>query len=397
MDISEILNLVNAERIYQHILKLEGTRHPIDTPEKLNEAADYIHSQFEEYGLAVNDQEFKVEGFDATFRNVEGLISEGDGPELLIVGHYDTVADCPGADDNASAVAIMLEAARVLSQAKIVHDVRFVSFTLEEMNPANVLRLRMTAQDLGLMDARNRYTSVHAQKLMKQLLELQRKSYSDGKNPSEALAEARSQLESQMSESEAKYAREMEEMLKGITLVSWPGKSFDMGSAFWVDEAVRAKRQVLGVICYDTVGYTSEKQHSQTFPKGIDPNVFQTYNVKDATVGNFLAVIGDVNSGKLIQSFCGQCKLDLVGLPFACLQVPLQYEAIAQVMFDLLRSDHAPFWRAGIPAIFLTDTGDFRYPYYHTQADTIDKLDFDFITKVCKATVATAIHLTHKA
>jgi len=46
-----------------------------------------------------------------------------------------------------------------------------------------------------------------------------------------------------------------------------------------------------------------------------------------------------------------------------------------------------------MPALFMTDTADFRYSYYHTEADTIDKLDFSFITKVCKATVTTVMHL----
>ena len=65
-------------------------------------------------------------------------------------------------------------------------------------------------------------------------------------------------------------------------------------------------------------------------------------------------------------------------------------------MGDLLRSDHAPFWRQGIPALFITDTADFRYAYYHTPADTIDKLDFSLMTKICKATIATALNLTSR-
>ena len=58
---------------------------------------------------------------------------------------------------------------------------------------------------------------------------------------------------------------------------------------------------------------------------------------------------------------------------------------------DLLRSDHAPSWQNGIPGLFLTDMGDFRHPYYHTPADTIEKPNSDFLTRICKATIATAI------
>jgi len=62
-------------------------------------------------------------------------------------------------------------------------------------------------------------------------------------------------------------------------------------------------------------------------------------------------------------------------------------------MGDPLRADHAPFWRAGIPALFSTDSGEFRTKYYHRPSDTIDTLDFEFITKICQATIATTIEL----
>jgi len=177
-------------------------------------------------------------------------------------------------------------------------------------------------------------------------------------------------------------------------VTSWLGKTSMMGSGFWVEKAVRANKEVLGVLNLETIGYTSEKKNSQTLPEGMDPAMFQTYRVSDVTIGNFLAVIGDANSEKLAQSFCNQCKLDSVDLPYACLQVPLRFEDIAQSgLFDLLRSDHAPFWREGMPGLMLTDTANFRYPFYHTQADTIDKLDFSFMTKICKATIATAIEM----
>jgi hypothetical protein len=391
---ANIVEGVDGERLYQHVLKLEGTKHPIDTPKRLNEAADYILSEFKQYGLAVSEQKFKVPEFDDTFRNIEGKIKGGDGPELLVVSHYDTVEDCPGANDNASAVAVMLETAQVLAKQEGIRNVRFISFTLEELNPAHVLKARATAQSLGLRDEHNRYTSLQVNTVMKKLTQLQRKYWTMGRSPAEAIAEARAEIETQMSEAEIKYAKKMEAMHEGITATSWPGKTGTIGSSFWVEEALRANKKVLGVLCLETIGYTSDKEHSQTFPLGVKPEMFQTSKVTDATVGNFLAVISDANSGKLIKSFSAQSEVGSVDLPCACLQVPLQYEQIAMGMGDLLRSDHAPFWRQGIPALFLTDTADFRYAYYHTQADTIDKLDFAFMTKICKTTVATAINLT---
>jgi len=389
LDIAGILSQVDGERLYKHVLRLEGTRHPIDTPEKLNEAADYILSEFKQYGLAAKEQTFQVEGFPSTFRNIEATIGKGSEPELLIVSHYDTVENCPGADDNASAVAVMLETARVLAGAENAGNTSFVSFTLEELNPSYLLKARQIAQRLGLKDSQNRYTSMRTHETMKKLLELQRKHWRTGKTSSEAFAEARIQMQTQMTDTEVKYVQELEELYKGIK--SWMGATATVGSASWVEEAIRTKRKLMGVLCFDTIGYTSEKEHSQTIPADISPEIFQTQNVQNATTGNFLAVFGDANSDKLIQTFRTQSGLDSVNLPCACLQVPLSYQQIEEVMRDLLRSDHAPFWQREIPGLLLTDTADLRNPYYHTPADTIEKLNFDFITRICKATIATAI------
>ena len=49
---------------------------------------------------------------------------------------------------------------------------------------------------------------------------------------------------------------------------------------------------------------------------------------------------------------------------------------------DLLRSDHAPFWFKGIPAIMITDTALYRYPHYHRPTDTPEKLDYDGLARV---------------
>jgi hypothetical protein len=45
-------------------------------------------------------------------------------------------------------------------------------------------------------------------------------------------------------------------------------------------------------------------------------------------------------------------------------------------------SDHRSFWQEGYPAIMITDTAVFRYPYYHTALDRADKVDFEKMARV---------------
>jgi Zn-dependent M28 family amino/carboxypeptidase len=57
----------------------------------------------------------------------------------------------------------------------------------------------------------------------------------------------------------------------------------------------------------------------------------------------------------------------------------------------LHRSDHAPFWKAGIPSIMWTDTSEFRNPHYHGATDTPDTLNYDFLTQVTQAVTAAVL------
>jgi aminopeptidase-like protein len=181
---------------------------------------------------------------------------------------------------------------------------------------------------------------------------------------------------------------------KGITATNWPGKTGLIGSNAWVEMAISEGRTILGVICMDTIGYASNEKYSQIFPKEMDADMFDLHKVnEEIQIGNFITAIGDKNSELLTQSFCKQCKRDSIDLPYACLQEDFDYDQCAHFMRELLRSDHAPFWRENIPGMFLTDTGNFRYNYYHTSADTIDKMDFDFFTKVTKAVLGTIVDI----
>jgi len=95
-------------------------------------AADFVTRSFEAAGYTVTFQPYEVKG--RTYRNI---IAERRGTEepdrILIIGaHYDTVEGTPGADDNASGVAVLLELARLHAETRFRKTVRFVAFTLEE-------------------------------------------------------------------------------------------------------------------------------------------------------------------------------------------------------------------------------------------------------------------------
>ena len=62
-------------------------------------------------------------------------------------------------------------------------------------------------------------------------------------------------------------------------------------------------------------------------------------------------------------------------------------ERIGQLSHHLLRSDHAPFWRAGLPALMWTDTAEFRNPNYHRPTDTPETLDYEFMAEVARLLV----------
>jgi hypothetical protein len=382
---------VESERLFQHVRALEGPRDPSSHSENLQAAANYILSSFRQTGLTAGVQEFSLAGGPGTFQNVEGALP-GVDPELLVVAHYDTVADSPGADDNASAVAVMLEAARVLQKVGSF-NLRFIGFTLEENDPFLEAKVHALAHSLGLMDLEHRYLRWHTHKLMKQLSSLAKARRLQTSDFGEALALAHQQLRPEMDESENRLAQEVALLYRGISSTSWPGILSAIGSARWLEQAIKGNRSIRGVICLDTVGYCSQQANSQHHPPGFDPSVFPHHGISDFTRGNFLAAAGDVQSAFLSEAFHQQSAQPAVDLPHISLQLPLTFSQFAATMPDLLRSDHAPFWRAGIPGLFLTDSAEFRYPYYHTPADTIDKLDFDFLTEVCQAVIATAIAL----
>lgn len=99
---------------------------------ELNDSAGYIETTLAELGYDVAKQEYKVE--NKILKNIEAeLVGTSKPEEIIIVGaHYDSVIGSPGANDNASGVAAVLEIARLLSKEKLPRTLRMVAFVNEE-------------------------------------------------------------------------------------------------------------------------------------------------------------------------------------------------------------------------------------------------------------------------
>jgi len=98
----------------------------------LNQAADFIKAEFEKLSGEVREQTFKADG--RPYRNIILAMGPEDAPRLVVGAHYDVCGDQPGADDNASAVAGLLETARLLHahHPKLRYRVELVAYPNEE-------------------------------------------------------------------------------------------------------------------------------------------------------------------------------------------------------------------------------------------------------------------------
>jgi len=130
--IRQSLQNISIEGLRGHIQALEGIRHPVVAPEALERAADYIYEALQSLDYELSEHRFHDGGGE--FRNILAtrLGSRYPNKRAIVLAHYDTVADSPGANDNASGVAGVLELARVLKSLQFERTVQFTCVSLEE-------------------------------------------------------------------------------------------------------------------------------------------------------------------------------------------------------------------------------------------------------------------------
>jgi Zn-dependent M28 family amino/carboxypeptidase len=245
----------------------------------LEQAAQYISTQLTASGHTPRRQTFELAKLPLS--NVETVLQgTTHGAEIVVVGaHYDTVVGCPGANDNATGVAAVLELAQRFSGRRQPRTIRFVAFVNEE--PPF-------------------FQTAH------------------------------------------------------------------MGSAVYANALRSDDERVVGMLSLETMGYYSEERGSQRYPVPM-ATVYPD-------VGNFIGFVANVASARLLWRARRAFKRRT--------SFPLQSATVPAAIPGVGWSDHWAFWQAGYPAMMVTDTAPYRYPWYHTADDTPEKVDYDRLAHV---------------
>lgn len=124
-------NPARLERDVRALTGLEGFR-CFERPDDLDRAAEWAKAKLMASGLLVEEESFGVG--DLSFRNLVAHYGADEGPVLVIGAHYDVCGEQPGADDNASGVAGLIELARMLgrNQPEVAHRIELALWPLEE-------------------------------------------------------------------------------------------------------------------------------------------------------------------------------------------------------------------------------------------------------------------------
>ncbi|GAG99728.1 unnamed protein product, partial [marine sediment metagenome] len=144
--------------------------------------------------------------------------------------------------------------------------------------------------------------------------------------------------------------------------------SGDMGSRIYARDAKKRAEDIKAMISLETIGYYSEQRNSQSYPP------FYSFFYPDKA--NFIAVVGNFKSRRLVKRIKDAFRRNSA----FNIESVVAPEIVPGVNF----SDHDSFWRYGYQACMITDTAFYRYPYYHTQEDTYEKIVYDKFAEVAK-------------
>ena len=151
------------------------------------------------------------------------------------------------------------------------------------------------------------------------------------------------------------------------------------------------------VVVFETMACTRTERGSQQLPPGIGlllPRQVAAIRRRHYR-GDFTALIHNRPARAAVRALDRELRARAGDHAALVVQNPTELALIGGVLRlvpairHFARSDHVPFWKAGIPAVQLTDTANFRYPHYHQRTDTADQLDLRRLADIVDATAAT--------
>lgn len=143
-------------------------------------------------------------------------------------------------------------------------------------------------------------------------------------------------------------------------------QSRQMGSLVYAKHCRDRGERIVAMLSLETIGYYSDEKGSQHYPF--------PFGLFYPSTGNFIAFVGNTSSARLV--------CDVVASFRRHTKYPSEGGALPGFIPGIGFSDQWAFWQEGYPAVMVTDTALFRYPYYHTPGDTPDKVRYDPLARV---------------
>ncbi len=182
---------------------------------------------------------------------------------------------------------------------------------------------------------------------------------------------------------------------RSLVVACWDQEEAGLvGSSRWAAQARSAQTEIALAVSFDAIGFTDPRPGAQRLPAGFElvfPAAAASVQARGSRA-DFIAVLANDSARGALEVFEQRAHdQDLAALG---LRVS-PWVTLTPLGFDLRRSDHAPFWDRGWPALLITDTAEFRSGAYHCRerADDLTTLDLAFATNVTRAAAALAVHM----
>lgn len=159
------------------------------------------------------------------------------------------------------------------------------------------------------------------------------------------------------------------------------GQGPKMGSHVYASACRWAWEDIRGMLSLETIGYFSGEPGSQHYPIELLRKIYPDR-------GDFIAFVSNLSSRSFLRRTLGVFRRHG--------KIPSEGACLPEAVPGVGWSDHWSFWQAGYPALMVTDTAPFRYPWYHQREDTPDKIDYTAMGSVVDGLAAVIEDLAYR-